>query len=88
MAPLNVLCPVSPPTLQRACDISERPPLDARDVRAAGPAHMCQQEHGQLMNMSHHELTGSNSSPHSERVQGLQTGALRGGARTRQGHWV
>ena len=88
MAPLKVRPPVLPPTLTRACDVIARPPVDARDARAADPAHVCQQEHSQPMNMSYHGLTGSNSSPHSERVQGLQTGALRGGARTRQGHWV
>jgi hypothetical protein len=66
MAPLNVRPPVPPPTLTTRCDSIARPPLDAWDVRAAGPAHVCQQEDGQTMNMRPHGLTGSHSSPHSE----------------------
>ena len=66
MAPLNVRPPVPPPTLTTRCDSIARPPLDAWDVRAAGPAHVCQQEDGQTMNMRPHGLTGSHSSPRSE----------------------
>ena len=66
MATLKVRPPVPPPTLTTRCDSITRPPLDAWDVRAAGPAHVCQQEDGQTMNMSPHGLTGSHSSPHSE----------------------
>ena len=66
MAPLNVRSPVPPPTLTMRYNAIARPPLDARDVRAAGPAHVCQQEHGQMLNMSYHELRGSHSSPRSQ----------------------
>ena len=88
MAPLNVRPPVPPPPLTTRCDAIARSPLDARDARAAGPAHVCQQEHSQPMNMSHHGLTGSHSSPRSQGCKGFRAGALRAGARTRQGHWV
>ena len=66
MAPLKVRPPVPPPPLTTRCDSITRPPLDTQDVRAAGPAHVCEQEHGQTMNMRPHGLTGSHSSPHSE----------------------
>ena len=70
MAPLNVRSPVPPPTLTGACDGIARPPIDARDARDAAPAHVCQQEHSQPMNMSHHGLTGSHSSPRSQGSRG------------------
>ena len=66
MAPLNVRSPAPPPMLTTRYDSIARSLLDTRDVRAAGPAHVCQQEDGQTMNMRPHGLTGSHSSPHSQ----------------------
>ena len=66
--------PVPPPTLTSACDALARPPLDARDVRVAGPAHVCRKEDGQTLNMSYRELYGSHSSQCSQ-------GALASGRR-------
>ena len=82
MAPLNVLSPVTPPSLKRVCDVIARPPLDERDVRAAGPAHMCQQEDVQLMNMSHHELHWLQHQPEQSGCKGFRQ------ARAWQGHWI
>ena len=55
-----------PPPLATRSDSFARSLLDTRDAPAAGPAHVCEQEDGQTKIMSHCELTGSHSSPHSE----------------------
>ena len=66
MALLKVRPSVPPPTLTRAYDALARPPLDTRDAWAAGPAHVCKQEDGQTLNMSHWDHHGSHSSSHSQ----------------------
>ena len=79
MATLSVRSPVLPRVVGKRYDSIARSPLDSQYVRAAGPAHVCQQEHGQMLNMSYHELRGSHSTAHAVKVEGLQTSALRAG---------
>ena len=87
MATLKVRPPVPPPTLTTRCDAIARPSLDTRDAWAAGPAHVCEQEHGQTMTMRHHGLTGSHSSPHSEGARASGRRAQSRGAHTGE-KWV
>ena len=58
--------PRAAPHAHKGYDSNARVPLGARSFRPARPAHMHQQEGGQPVNMSHHGLTGSHSSPRSE----------------------
>ena len=70
MTPLNVCPSMPPPVLATGHDAIARSRLDARDAQAVAPVQVCQQEHSQPMNMSHHGLTGSHSSPHSQGSRG------------------
>ena len=87
MVPLNVRPSMPPPVLATGHDAIAHWRLDARDARAAGPAHVCQQEHSQPMNMSHHGLTGSHSSPRCQGSRGPDRRAQSRGAHEAE-KWV
>jgi len=71
--------PCAAPTLTLTCNTIAWSLLDARDARAAYPAHVCKQGNGQIMNMCYHELM----QPMQSGCKGFRqarSDAMRGGA--------